>query len=270
MFRSSRCLQTLDVLDGIFDLAVLVPSLYFSLYFPLFLMSPSKFLIKFSSHYLSFPNYTNIQMSEELTNQTESLTLESKTVFDTKEEFNAKHPLNNRWTLWYTKPQTNKSENWHDLLKPVITFSSVEEFWGIYNSIPVANQLPLKSDYHLFKEGIRPEWEDEQNAKGGKWQYSFNNKREAAGVINDLWLRGLLAVIGETIEDNEDEVNGIVLNIRKQAFRVGIWTKDCEDDKLRTVGERLKKVLQLGDEHKVEFISHDASNKKGSEAQIVL
>ncbi|KAK6198497.1 translation initiation factor eIF 4e-like domain-containing protein [Scheffersomyces amazonensis] len=209
-------------------------------------------------------------MSEELTKQTEELSLDSKTVFDTKEEFTAKHPLNSRWTLWYTKPQVHKNENWHDLLKPVITFSSVEEFWGIYNSIPVANQLPLKSDYHLFKEGIRPEWEDEQNSKGGKWSYSFNNKRDVSGNINELWLRGLLAVIGETIEDEEEEVNGIVLNIRKQAFRVGIWTKDCDETKLTIIGERLKKILQLKDEQKVEFMSHDASNKKGSEPQIVL
>ncbi|RLV89747.1 Eukaryotic translation initiation factor 4E [Spathaspora sp. JA1] len=209
-------------------------------------------------------------MSEELAQQTEELSLDSKTVFDSKDEFTAKHPLNARWTLWYTKPQVNKNENWHDLLKPVITFSSVEEFWGIYNSIPPANQLPLKSDYHLFKEGIRPEWEDDANSKGGKWQFSFNKKHEANPVINDLWLRGLLAVIGETIEDDENEVNGIVLNIRKQAYRVGIWTRDCDDSKLKTVGERLKKVLQLKDEQKVEFISHNASNIRGSEPQIVL
>lgn len=208
--------------------------------------------------------------TEEVTQKTQDLSLDNTTtVFDTKEEFNAKHPLNSRWTLWYTKPQTNDSENWHDLLKPVITFSSVEEFWGIYNAIPPPNQLPLKSDYHLFKEGIRPEWEDAQNSKGGKWLYSFS-KRESAPIINDLWLRGLLAVIGETIEDEENEVNGIVLNVRKQAFRVGVWTRDCEESKLITVGERLKLILQLQGRQKIEFMSHDASNHKGSEAQIVL
>lgn len=209
-------------------------------------------------------------MSEELVNQTESLTLDKQTILSSKESFNAKHPLNNQWTLWYTKPQVDKKENWHDLLKPVITFSSVEEFWGIYNSIPQANQLPLKSDYHLFKNGIKPEWEDEKNAKGGKWQYAFTNKREVGSIINDLWLRGLLSVIGETIEDDEEEVNGIVLNIRKQAIRIGIWTKSCDDEKLKVIGERLKKVLKLSDEQKIEFMSHDASTEKNAKPQIVL
>lgn len=203
-------------------------------------------------------------MSEDLTKKTEELSLENeKTVLSSKEEFTAKHPLNSKWTLWYTKPQTNSSESWSDLLKPVISFQSVEEFWGIYNSIPAASQLPLKSDYHLFKEGIKPEWEDSANANGGRWQYTFNNKRNAMQVIDDLWLRGLLAVIGETIEDDENEVNGIVLNIRKQVIRVGIWTKDCDEPKLATIGERLKKVLKLPDDQKVEFMSHDTFNNKG-------
>lgn len=209
-------------------------------------------------------------MSEEITKKTEELNLEDKTVLSSKEEFTVKHPLNNKWTLWYTKPDVNKSENWHDLLKPVITFASVEEFWGIYNSIPPANQLPPKSDYHLFKEGIKPEWEDEENSKGGRWQFSWNNKREVLPVVNDLWLRGLLSVIGETIEDDENEVNGIVLNVRKSAIRIGVWTRDCDESKLKTVGERLKKVLRLADDQKIDFMSHDDSNRKGSQPQIVI
>lgn len=207
-------------------------------------------------------------MAEELTKTTEELSLndkpEEKTVLTDKSDFTAKHPLNSKWTLWYTKPTTNRNESWLDLLKPVITFGLVEEFWGIYNSIPVANQLPLKSDYHLFKEGIKPEWEDVQNAKGGRWQHLFGNKQMVMQNINDLWLRGLLLVIGETIEDDENEVNGIVLNVRKQNFRVAIWTKDCDDKKLITIGERFKRVLKLADPDKVEFMSHDTFNAKGT------
>ncbi|KAI9716634.1 MAG: glucose repression mediator protein [Chrysothrix sp. TS-e1954] len=29
--------------------------------------------------------------------------------------------------------------------------------------------LPIVSDYHFFKDGIRPVWEDDENKKGGKW-----------------------------------------------------------------------------------------------------
>ena len=58
-----------------------------------------------------------------------------------------------------------------------MTFDSVEEFWGVYvgsavqlylkkaltvflkNNITPTSELALKSDYHLFKRGVRPEWE---------------------------------------------------------------------------------------------------------------
>lgn len=74
---------------------------------------------------------------------------EPVTVFHDKDNFNVKHPLMNEWTLWFTKPPSGKAcihafvflimvlttsqdHNWNDLLKEVVTFDSVEEFWGIY------------------------------------------------------------------------------------------------------------------------------------------
>lgn len=61
---------------------------------------------------------------------------EQLTVFHSADNFNVKHPLMNKWTLWYTKPPSGKGENWNDMLKKVVTFDSVEEFWGIYVSAP--------------------------------------------------------------------------------------------------------------------------------------
>ena len=57
---------------------------------------------------------------------------ENITVFHDADNFNVKHPLMNTWTLWFTKPPSGKGDNWNDLLKEVVTFDSVEEFWGIY------------------------------------------------------------------------------------------------------------------------------------------
>ena len=35
------------------------------------------------------------------------------TVFDDAENFNVKHPLMNKWTLWFTKPSTGKVGDVH-------------------------------------------------------------------------------------------------------------------------------------------------------------
>lgn len=57
------------------------------------------------------------------------------TVFDDPANFNVKHALQNTWTLWFTKPPSGK-QDWNELLKEVISFDSVEEFWGIYVCLP--------------------------------------------------------------------------------------------------------------------------------------
>ncbi|KAJ5698083.1 Eukaryotic translation initiation factor 4E-1 [Penicillium macrosclerotiorum] len=200
------------------------------------------------------------------------------TVFHNPENFNVKHPLMHEWTLWFTKPPSGKGDNWNDLLKEVVTFSSVEEFWGIYNNITPTSELGLKADYHLFKKGVRPEWEDPQNKHGGKWSYQFKDKRSVP--IDDLWLHAQLAAIGETLEaDADNEVMGVVVNVRKGFYRVGLWTrtvgKSIPGDKnartpaqgkdvLEAIGRRFKEVLRLKEADVVEFSGHTDSAHSGS------
>ncbi len=38
-----------------------------------------------------------------------------------------------------------KGDNWNDLLKEVVTFDSVEEFWGIYVSLRICIRTILES-----------------------------------------------------------------------------------------------------------------------------
>ncbi|KAI9750393.1 MAG: eukaryotic translation initiation factor 4E [Lichina confinis] len=209
------------------------------------------------------------------------------TVFHDANNFNVKHPLMHAWTLWFTKPPSGKGDNWNDLLKEVVTFDSVEEFWGVYNNITPTSQLALKSDYHLFKKGIRPEWEDTQNKHGGKWAFGFKDKR--AVPIDELWLHVMLAAIGETLEEDEDgdgEVMGVVVNVRKGFYRIGLWTHtvgkpipggpegdvpggrgrsaDKGRDVLMRLGRRFKEVLQLRESDQVEFSGHTDSATSGS------
>ncbi|KAK7914358.1 hypothetical protein PG985_012061 [Apiospora marii] len=219
--------------------------------------------------------------------ETAAVDLDGKlvTVFHDKDNFNVKHPLQNKWTLWFTKPSSGKGDNWNDLLKEVITFNSVEEFWGIYNNIAPVSDLALKSDYHLFKEGVRPEWEDPQNKHGGKWSYSFKDKRNCD--INDIWLHTMLGAIGETLEEEDDgEVMGVVVNVRKAFFRIGVWTRTIGksipnrgdgdvaggkgrsvqkgQDILMNIGKRFKEILKLPPNEPVEYSGHTDAAHSGS------
>ena len=54
-------------------------------------------------------------------------------------------------------------------MKQFSTFQSIEHFWNIYNHMIRPNDIKTTTDYHLFKDGIKPTWEDPQNKNGGKW-----------------------------------------------------------------------------------------------------
>ncbi|KAF8428310.1 translation initiation factor eIF 4e-like domain-containing protein [Tirmania nivea] len=210
-------------------------------------------------------------------------TQEQLTVFHSPDNFTVKHPLMNKWTLWFTKPASggkSGGDNWADLLKNVVTFDSVEEFWGIYNNITKTSDLAIKSDYHLFKAGVRPEWEDPQNKAGGKWAYQFKNKSSVA--IDELWLHVMLAAIGETLEkEGDSEVMGVVVNVRKGLYRIGVWTRttggmirpgpgvagrSLEEGRetLLEIGRRFKEVLRLPEREVVEFAGHTETAHIGS------
>lgn len=153
------------------------------------------------------------------------------------------------------------------------------------NNISPVSDLALKSDYHLFKAGVRPEWEDPQNKHGGKWSYQFKEKR--AVNIDELWLHIMLAAIGNTMEEEEDgEVMGVVVNVRKAFYRIGVWTRtvgksipgrgdgDVAGGKGRSpekgkevlisIGHRVKEVLQLPEAEQIEFSSHTEAAHAGS------
>ena len=117
-----------------------------------------------------------------------------RTVFTDPENFNVKHPLYHKWTLWFDNPSargmtkaSNSKDSWGEDLNKVVDFDSVEEFWGLYNNILPPSTLPQKANYYLFKEGIKPAWEDPRNANGGKWSIRLPRDKSRAG-IDKLWL----------------------------------------------------------------------------------
>jgi len=59
-------------------------------------------------------------------------------------------------------------------IKPITTVSTVEQFWSTYNYLRRPNDLSSTTDYHFFRDGIKPTWEDPKNAKGGKWIVSVD------------------------------------------------------------------------------------------------
>lgn len=95
-----------------------------------------------------------------------------------------KHPLQHSWTLWYYEPDRNKS--WEDNQNQVSTFNSVEDFWSLFTHIKQPSEVKIGSDYSLFKESIRPMWEDKANKNGGRWMIGLN--RNQRPELDRYWI----------------------------------------------------------------------------------
>ncbi|XP_024544509.1 eukaryotic translation initiation factor 4E-1-like [Selaginella moellendorffii] len=99
---------------------------------------------------------------------------EGEIVASPKSIVKEKHPLEHSWTFWFDNPSgKNKQQQWGSSLRPVYTVSTVEDFW-------------CGADFHCFKEGIKPEWEDPRCANGGKWTAA--PPRGSKQALDQFWL----------------------------------------------------------------------------------
>jgi translation initiation factor 4E len=124
------------------------------------------------------------------------------------------------WVIWY-RPPTSKNSDYEKSTKPMCKISTAQQFWKVYSHLRRPSALPTVSDYHFFKDGIRPVWEDEENKRGGKWII-----RVKRGVSDRYWEDLLMAMIGDQFAEAADEVCGAVLSVRSGEDVFSIWTKN--------------------------------------------
>merc|ERR1712166_65044 len=178
------------------------------------------------------------------------------------------NPLEANWTIWYDKRTVSKNakrgdqNTYESNLEAVGSFDSVGKFWALYNHLKKPDQLEVNSNYHLFKEGIKPMWEDAANEAGGKWV--LNIKGSEKNLLPQFWENLVLGLIGETI-DQSDEITGAVVSKRRAGDRIAVWTRSADNEAvIMKLGENIRLALEAPRELSLEFQSHQASMKSGS------
>lgn len=179
--------------------------------------------------------------------------------FESRDTLELKHQLHRTWTMWYDTPDPTKKPdptNWHANIKKIICFDTVEDFWGLFNNLMTPSRLKDKSNYHFFRDGIMPAWEDPQNTKGGKWVLQLNTNAGDKKLLDEVWLFTILEFIGEGFEDS-DEICGVVVSLRKSRNRIAIWTRDASNSEaMKRLGQKFKEKMNLGARYKISFTSH--------------
>ncbi|KAH8314635.1 hypothetical protein KR074_004894, partial [Drosophila pseudoananassae] len=193
-----------------------------------------------------------------------------------------KHPLEHTWTLWHWENDRHKS--WSDMLSDVTSFNTVEDFFSVYYFIKPPSDLKIYNDYMVFKQGVRPMWEDDVNKEGGRWMMlldkvskTFMDKiwHDLVGnliIMYDSFLSSqslifqLLCIIGECF-DYSQQICGVVINVRHKANKLcgywpvlivffitiihfcytALWTKDSRNvQAILSIGNQMKQMLPLG------------------------
>jgi translation initiation factor 4E len=170
----------------------------------------------------------------------------------------------NAWVLWEKPIQGHASDHDYTASTRVLSrISNVEEFWKYWLCVPQPSEL-LEGKHFvreigangemaqidtlmLFREGIRPEWEDPANATGGHYQFMFRPSNIQPGQLDEYWNNIAMGIMGGTIEPN-DLITGIRLLDKSTAtksacIRIEVWFRNFSDS---------EKVTQL--KHSLESI----------------
>lgn len=177
-------------------------------------------------------------------------------------DFSKEHPLLREWVMWYDNPAGGRSAWNMDRFKKIHEFTTIENFWRMFNNIITPSRISNGSNYHMFLQGVKPMWEDEANCRGGKWIVIFPKGKK--DLLDEYWTAVLLAIIGESL-DGVEEVSGCVASVRKNQSKISVWTRDYSNKagNMR-IGVHMKEALAVtGDmwKHcKIEYQQHADPN----------
>eukprot|EP00804_Cyclotella_cryptica_P025897 CCRYP_002741-RB/>CCRYP_002741-RB protein AED:0.04 eAED:0.04 QI:362/1/1/1/1/1/2/244/263 len=146
--------------------------------------------------------------------------------------------------------------SYFDAVKIIGTVHTVEQFWSLYDHLVRPSSLPTTTDYHCFREGIQPTWEDPSNARGGKWIVRLKK-----GLASRYWEEIVLAMIGGQFSQvPSDEICGAVVSIRFSEDIVSVWNKTANSREItERVRDAIKRILHLPNSVHMEYKPHQDS-----------
>lgn len=160
-------------------------------------------------------------------------------------------PLASTWNfyMFYRAPGSKTADNYEKNIHSLGSFSTIEGFWSIYSHMKRPNDLEPPTDYHLFRNGIRAIWEDQDNVKGGKWIIRLKK-----GLGSYYWERLIMALIGEQFPV---DALGAVISVRLNEDIISIWNRTASAEKVRhEICRALCSALELPADTKLEYKEH--------------
>eukprot|EP00051_Salpingoeca_urceolata_P015246 m.196725 g.196725 ORF g.196725 m.196725 type:complete len:311 (-) comp18332_c0_seq4:29-961(-) len=182
-------------------------------------------------------------------------------------------PLEYVWSYWYderAKAFANKrggaaqGKAYGANLRMLGSPSTVEAFWRYFNHLVQPSAMEINANFHFFKHGIRPMWEDAQNKQGGKWVLTIKNDTK---TVDQCWKSVLVGLISGVLDDG-DNICGAVVSRRAKGDRIAVWTRDKQKTRVDlAIGKRVLLVTDVKSKARhfqFEFQFHSDALKTGA------
>ena len=162
-----------------------------------------------------------------------------------------KTKLENSFSFWYrisddiaqyqAPKQALDKKIYETQVKKIHEFDTVEEFWGIFQHLRKPDSCKPGIEFMMFKEPIKPMWEDENNKNGGRFSIKLKQ-----GYTTIIWEEMIFALIGGILpKEMKDEINGIVVTSRKEFNTLQIWFKTYEPNIIKDLEECIRDLLVI-------------------------
>jgi translation initiation factor 4E len=114
------------------------------------------------------------------------------------------------------------------------------------------SKLGAGTDFHCFRAGIEPKWEDPKCTHGGKWTATPPRAN-------------LLGMIGEQFDEG-DEICGAVVSVRAKQDKISIWTRTASNETAQvSIGKQWKAILDCNE--KLGYLVHEDSKRLDKSAK---
>ena len=141
----------------------------------------------------------------------------------------------------------NEKEFFSKIIK-ISDASNIDEFWEIFQHMKKPSECPVGTDFHVFKKGIVPMWEDNMNKDGGKLSLLLTYK-----YSNLIWeevtfdfCKGILPYYVY--------INGVVISMRQSFVVLSFWVKTKNNHIVEKMRHALTNFLQAPSNNCLDFI----------------
>ena len=141
----------------------------------------------------------------------------------------------------------NEKEFFSKIIK-ISDASNIDEFWEIFQHMKKPSECPVGTDFHVFKKGIVPMWEDNMNKDGGKLSLLLTYK-----YSNLIWeevtfdfCKGILPYYVY--------INGVVISMRQSFVVLSFWVKTKNNHIVEKMRHALTNFLQAPSSNCLDFI----------------